>query len=128
MRISDWSSDVCSSDLRTRFSTEGQASHEGWEGWRGVFAPLFDIREENPPDRFRAEIDVFDLDTLIVAKIAFDGVQQTGFRSRELIRRSGLDHYAIELCLENDGYHCEGDNGDARSEEHTSELQSLMRI
>src|SRR3546814_12902485 len=35
------------------------------------------------------------------------------FRSRELIRRSGLDHYAIELCLENDGYHCEGDNGDA---------------
>jgi len=98
---------------RTRFSTEGQSSHEGWEGWRGVFAPLFDIREENPPDRFRAEIDVFDLDTLIVAKIAFDGVQQTGFRSRELIRRSGLDHYAIELCLENDGYHCEGDNGDA---------------
>src|SRR3546814_8835422 len=42
---------------RTRFSTEGQSSHAGWEGWRGVFAPLFDIREENPPDRFRAEID-----------------------------------------------------------------------
>jgi len=93
---------------RTLFSTDGLTSHEGWEAWRGVLAPLFDIREENAPDQFRAEIDAFDLSTMIVARIAFGGVRQTGVRSPELIRRSGLDHYAIELCLHNDGYLCEG--------------------
>jgi AraC-like DNA-binding protein len=93
---------------RTLFSTEGLTSHEGWEAWRGIMAPLFDVREENAPDRFRAEIDAFDLGTMMVARIAFGGVRQTGFRSRELIRRGGLDHVAIELCLRNDGYLCEG--------------------
>jgi AraC-like DNA-binding protein len=96
---------------RTLFSTDGLTGHEGWEAWRDVLAPLFDIREENAPDRFRAEIDAFDLNRMIVARIAFSGIQQTGFRSPELIRRSGLDHYAIELCLENDGYLCEGRGG-----------------
>lgn len=98
---------------RTRFSTEGLSGGEGWEAWRGVFAPIFDIREENAPDAFRAEIDAFDLQTMLVARLAFGGVRQTGLRSRELIRRSGLDHYAIELCLGNDGYLCEGRNGTA---------------
>ena len=96
---------------RTLFSTDGLTSHEGWEAWCGILAPLFDIREDNAPDRFRAEIDAFDLDSMIVARIAFGGIRQTGFRSPELIRRSGLDHYAIELCLENDGYLCEGRGG-----------------
>ena len=96
---------------RMRFSTEGLSGHEGWEAWRSVFAPLFDIREEDAPDAFRAEIDAFDLRTMILARIVFGGVRQTGLRSRELIRRSGLDHYTIELCLENDGYLCEGRNG-----------------
>jgi AraC-like DNA-binding protein len=50
---------------------------------------------------------------MIVARIAFGGIRQTGFRSPQLIRRSGLDHYAIELCLENDGYLCEGRGGSA---------------
>lgn len=98
---------------RTRFSTEGLSGGEGWEAWRGVFAPVFDIREESPPDAFRAEVDAFDLGAMIVARIAFGGVRQTGWRTPELIRRSGLDHYAIELCLTNDLYLCEGREGTA---------------
>jgi len=96
---------------RTRFSTDGLSTGEGWEAWRNVFAPVFDIRQENAPDRFEAEIDAFDLRAMVVARIAFSGARQTGLRSRELISRSGLDHYAIELCLESDQYLCEGRNG-----------------
>jgi len=97
----------------TRFSTNGLSGDEGWEAWRGMLAPLFDIREENAPHRFRAEIDAFDLRKMLVARLAFGGVRQTGLRSPELIRRSGLDHYAVELCLENDGYLCESGSGTA---------------
>ncbi|WP_186766985.1 helix-turn-helix domain-containing protein [Devosia ginsengisoli] len=102
---------------RTGFSTDGLSSHEGWEAWRNVFAPLFDIKEEaDEPATFRADIDAFELPTMVVAQIAFGGVSQTGLRSKELIRRSDLDHYAIELCLESDGYLCEGRNGTAEIE------------
>jgi AraC-like DNA-binding protein len=99
---------------RTRFSTEGLAGREGWTAWRSVFAPLFDIKEADEPAAFRADIDAFELPTMVVARIDFCGVQQTGLRSGELIRASGLDHYAIELCLESDLYCCEGRNGTAR--------------
>lgn len=98
---------------RTRFSTEGLSSREGWEAWRGVFAPLFDVKEADEPASFRAEIDAFEMSTMVVAQIAFGGVQQTGFRSKDLVRRSSLDHYAIELCLESDLYLCEGRDGTA---------------
>ena len=99
---------------RTRFSTEGLSSREGWDAWREVFAPLFDVKEVDEPARFRAEIDAFETSTMVVAQIAFGGVLQTGLRSKDLVRRSSLDHYAIELCLESDGYFCEGRDGTAK--------------
>src|SRR3546814_2362584 len=86
MRISDWSSDVCSSDLRP---------HAGW------IISLLDVTKEH------SEL--------------------------ELIRqRAEHLHHTVEMnpqlpwCGEADGRLVEVT--DRRSEEHTSELQSLMRI
>src|SRR3546814_8685116 len=84
MRISDWSSDVCSSDLL--FMTN-LAPKRSWE------------------------------DT--------DGRDSNGKRPRG-DRRLGLCHQRVRLC----GLGCQPAvaAGGTRSEEHTSELQSLMRI
>src|SRR3546814_9882829 len=87
MRISDWSSDVCSSDLR----------HERHpRGVRRQQAGRRDRREQQLPDPRERE------DRL---------------RRRRQGRRRGKS-----------GRRPEAGTGKARSEEHTSELQSLMRI
>src|SRR3546814_1035981 len=83
MRISDWSSDVCSSDLR-RQSDDDAASQPRMAGDAGAASARL--------RRFR----------LFGARS----------RSRALRRRGGGEPYAAVR----------------RSEEHTSELQSLMRI
>src|SRR3546814_5180423 len=97
MRISDWSSDVCSSDLRLPFlctrsccasrnSRTAIIRSSGWKtGWRGW------IRHEG--------------DHLAQSQM-WDVAQDIGHPGGDP-RRKG--------------------RGDRRSEEHTSELQSLMR-
>src|SRR3546814_3855092 len=82
MRISDWSSDVCSSDLRV-----------------GANAVRF---EQAAADRFAAAGDLDDAVARGRLPFAHDGVRGGG--------KSGIS------------------KGGGRSEEHTSELQSLMRI
>src|SRR3546814_4976276 len=104
MRISDWSSDVCSSDLeinlRARaFGTLGQILHAGDE--RRDTDPATD------PDLTGAiivecEASIRPLDPDLLADMEFFG------QAPRMIPQSL------------------GDEG--RSEEHTSELQSLMRI
>src|SRR3546814_3515913 len=90
MRISDWSSDVCSSDLR---ACAGDAPGQ--------------------PSRlaFRLSAGAVERDAMIVAGFGF---------------RHGASLASLESALER------ATGGmiavDARSEEHTSELQSLMRI
>src|SRR3546814_4021502 len=84
MRISDWSSDVCSSDLRL---LKGEARH----GWRSEDDELRRPRPWPLPHR----LDVGSEHLL------------GGGDHRRQCRRDGRGH---------------------RSEEHTSELQSLMRI
>src|SRR3546814_9382874 len=92
MRISDWSSDVCSSDLENERRPRPARSRHLWR------------RAQLPPDGgpYRA--------VLIAAKTVSKG--------RPAARVAGLF-----LCGARSG-------GSARlkSEEHTSELQSLMRI
>src|SRR3546814_1181663 len=98
MRISDWSSDVCSSDL---------APH-GRE-WR-VTDELYNYRR-NPWPRVH-----------VVATVDEDGYDGGTM---------GVDH-PIAWCHAPDKgrawYTGLGHRGQMRSEEHTSELQSLMRI
>src|SRR3546814_3997643 len=104
MRISDWSSDVCSSDL------------------------LLIGAGVEPPADFR----VFALDVLAHHDEVDVGGPAPGQRRRHAFQQAHRAHVGveIELATQRDQQAPERDMvGDAgRSEEHTSELQSLMRI
>src|SRR3546814_3874712 len=86
MRISDWSSDVCSSDLR------GAASDLALSAYLDGFEPVEPVLAARDPDLMaKIELAMGDLRSAI-----------------------GKGRPIAEV--------------EARSEEHTSELQSLMRI
>src|SRR3546814_2288829 len=107
MRISDWSSDVCSSDLRKSTDT----------------APRFCGK---PPMRIsvkaRKRIGQPEMNTLDCSPMVFNGLSSWFLRENQvddgeaLIGGSDTD--------DQEGAWLEP----GRSEEHTSELQSLMRI
>src|SRR3546814_9013517 len=108
LRMSDWSSDVCSSDLfKRRFHgpVHDRIAHE----------EEFDPRPRDEPilPRFVGTVIDPQLETAIVCKVQLmildrlDGLRRSvvGGECEGCVRRLGI-----------------------RSEEHTSELQSLMRI
>src|SRR3546814_3974279 len=121
MRISDWSSDVCSSDL-TAFGLV-DAALEDFEAREGVFdavavghlaqlvAVLGAFEAIDDARLARAGFAQLFLQLGDVALIAGQRVVEDGDLGLEL-----LGHVAGLLLF------------DERSEEHTSELQSLMRI
>src|SRR3546814_2054027 len=107
MRISDWSSDVCSSDLEAELLSAAN----------GVVLRIGDRIETKVPGRI-----VFDsvpaglaarpvLSATVVSEAAGEAVLDLGYLT------GGLDWQADYV-----------GRLDGRSEEHTSELQSLMRI
>src|SRR3546814_1778215 len=96
MRISDWSSDVCSSDL-TKIEigpVNPLHRHSEWSGGQPVVV-----------ERHRLQM-----------------LDQRRTRVPGRVRRKAGDVVALEAR----DRHC--NEADRRSEEHTSELQSLMRI
>src|SRR3546814_2921478 len=96
MRISDWSSDVCSSDL---IAFRNQPLRDVDEVVERVLAPVGLARQIPFPPQIVAAADMRD------------GIDHAAVDEAESRRRkAGRDAIAI------------------RSEEHTSELQSLMRI
>src|SRR3546814_4510326 len=95
MRISDWSSDVCSSDLVVLTRAFTSLGHELGLDWAQANATR--ITSGDPWER------------LLLAGLARDFQQ---LRLEFLGRTEGLDPQKLV---------------DDRSEEHTSELQSLMR-
>src|SRR3546814_7542023 len=104
MRISDWSSDVCSSDLD---------SHTGTQGAFGALAWGIGSSEAE---------HALATGTLRVRKPATMRVTVTG-RLADGVGAKDLALHIIALVGS------DGAQGHAvRSEEHTSELQSLMRI
>src|SRR3546814_5498136 len=117
MRISDWSSDVCSSDLNLVAGRADVGRNRGADLERTVNLAALDVQVERRDKveiilvgRRRAKVflgDADDLDRRILV---------------ELVRPEGhLDAVAV---LDNPAVLAD----DLRSEEHTSELQSLMRI
>src|SRR3546814_7144349 len=110
MRISDWSSDVCSSDLVV-LPLLGSSSVRDGTATLGTFAagvspvtPVFEI--DNVPLR-NSIIGLYVVDT------------RAGLLDADkLVNEVALDRYSFIR----DAYI------QRRSEEHTSELQSLMRI
>src|SRR3546814_5135241 len=107
MRISDWSSDVYSSDLRPWRSLRRQ---RGGRRWRRRSQGPKECGRESPSEPLRAH---------------GLGSYGTSLMTRRMFRR-------VRFCA----FHCaviENNKGtrstrNPRSEEHTSELQSLMRI
>src|SRR3546814_7343942 len=104
MRISDWSSDVCSSDLQSFLSPHSNQRDDEYGGSlenrsRFLIETLDAVRAVWPENRPL---------TLRLGVIEFDGREETFEESIELARRFAARGL--------------------RSEEHTSELQSLMRI
>src|SRR3546814_4820106 len=95
LRISDWSSDVCSSDLRRHICGIPELGHHIVERAKGVPEQRHDPHRPQVPRRF----DNFGHVRLPLQK----------------------DYGKLSF------FACPG-NAVIRSEEHTSELQSLMRI
>src|SRR3546814_2730640 len=113
MRISDWSSDVCSSDLHST----GSASNRNRE------------RTEA-----RLELGLNKAPALFADRTDF--IAQGG-RIDDRPVRTAFEHRLLKPRLALHGVRCREQNAAhrgtvagkrARSEEHTSELQSLMRI
>src|SRR3546814_2438461 len=114
MRISDWSSDVCSSDLAHPLfgGTQDECQRAGHD----------EIEDgDRAPDLDRAKVGGHDLLALAGQLADADDDEQRGvFQTDDALVAERRDHAA------------EGDGADdveqhLRSEEHTSELQSLMR-
>src|SRR3546814_4504766 len=122
MRISDWSSDVCSSDLARR-AIEGDARLDAVED-EGIA-----LRPGDADVGFGVE---FQAHRATIAKLAVDDIAGAGPAFRFLEQRmidddpelviGKVDRLVVFIpTLPRIG-------ADQRSEEHTSELQSLMRI
>src|SRR3546814_4673475 len=111
MRISDWSSDVCSSDL--------PLFPEGFYNEINVIAQVLSYDGETEPDIVAM---IAASAALTISGVPFMGPiggARVGYKDGEYLLNPSLDQVKEgELDLVVAG----------RSEEHTSELQSLMRI
>src|SRR3546814_2398047 len=119
LRISDWSSDVCSSDLLTRPNN----------GARAPFGPHFALIDLEMLRR-----QLLDLINGDAARIGAHEICQHALREFKIDLppgERGIGDQLVEsaLHLPNIGADITGQEiNNSRSEEHTSELQSLMRI
>src|SRR3546814_4936873 len=108
MRISDWSSDVCSSDL-----DDGDASLAQFADQFPHVAAQFDV---DPGGRFVQEEHArFVGERLGDHHAALHAAGQFQYLAVALVPQRQVAQYLLDI-------------GVVRSEEHTSELQSLMRI
>src|SRR3546814_3279590 len=113
MRISDWSSDVCSSDL---------ASSQAWQrrrdgGYRSCFrVPLAEMQhvDRHSGAQYRRQ------------QIGDGHHEACGGQQPERPARPPVEARAVRVAREH--HRLEVAAEQQRSEEHTSELQSLMRI
>src|SRR3546814_1184354 len=97
MRISDWSSDVCSSDLLSRYGARVEIANITSEG-----VSVADVILDQAAER--------DANLLVIGAYSHPRTTEILFGG---VTRSLLSSARVPLL---------------RSEEHTSELQSLMRI
>src|SRR3546814_2405259 len=113
MRISDWSSDVCSSDLPVQRALRLAGAHEDRPtAHRILLVPVAGQRDVQivgrAPEKLAAQADIVLALNPAVGRDIIDGAAAAGRRHGDARREPVRQR--------------------ARSEEHTSELQSLMRI
>src|SRR3546814_3168909 len=102
MRIIDWSSDVCSSDLNVFLLCEGR--HQYWPSGRSIPGNLRErFRRQSKTRYFRGE-------------------------GNELLEITCYWRQSQWPFVDGSDVRCKGRGPGDSSEEHTSELQSLMRI
>src|SRR3546814_1757198 len=108
MRISDWSSDVCSSDLDMKVSVEGDRLRAIGK----TLDPSIVNGESIGFLRFNARGAELFLDEIERAMKSEQGLKQWYLSAIDTIAKASGEVGTLSI----------------RSEEHTSELQSLMRI
>src|SRR3546814_4179582 len=123
MRISDWSSDVCSSDLAYYLGRViDEADDIGASFFEVTTAAAFLAFSEHPADGCVIEVGLggrLDATNVITAPAAC-GIAQLG-----IDHQAFLGDTLLEIAAEKAGI---AQSGAPRTEGHTSELQSLMRI
>src|SRR3546814_10714356 len=107
MRMSDWSSDVCSSDLKERLRVQVL---------RNLIDETLQIQEAAAND---IKVDKAEIDQSYERVAA--NFRQSPAQFDQYLRQQGSSSASIKRQIE-------GELAWSRSEEHTSELQSLMRI
>src|SRR3546814_6286266 len=103
MRISDWSSDVCSSDLEKSPAGNQSAPSACWRAQAAVRSPAAAVA------------------SAVSSVLPDQNFSSANFSSRRGPIRGKPSVATVTVMVFNP------DDGAARSEEHTSELQSLMR-
>src|SRR3546814_8448500 len=117
MRISDWSSDVCSSDLSGKHWQDGERAVGIEDFVSSVFVRLFMMNGGD--DRHFVIAPACNIDMRGLSRGGMSSLRRDEQRCGQ--DYSVLQRYAYLILIP-------FDMGGARSEEHTSELQSLMRI
>src|SRR3546814_10739712 len=145
MRISDWSSDVCSSDLDLIYARPGQGLAAGQAeltralGFGTEHLSLYQLTIE-PGTRFATEAaagrltipdadaaaDLFEATRAMTAAVGLPAYEISNHARPGAESRHNLTYWRYGDYL-GVGPGAHGRRG-GRSEEHTSELQSLMRI
>src|SRR3546814_2899679 len=115
MRISDWSSDVCSSDLATRERPLAAERRRGGEDDARVDCGKAVIIEAKLDEGVVRQVGNHDIGGFDEAAHDFAAFGAAGLEGQAALGAVHLHEHRARSVL-------------GRSEEHTSELQSLMRI
>src|SRR3546814_9784237 len=116
MRISDWSSDVCSSDLMLVRREEVTGPILPLRNYARIEDAIAAIHRHAPPQ--------------VIHYFGRDPAERRHVLGRTLSSAIAIDGRALSATKTGKDLALDVDDGEAgfRSEEHTSELQSLMRI
>src|SRR3546814_2753551 len=123
MRISDWSSDVCSSDLERHPKALGRPAREVWADIWDVIGPQF--------EKVIAEGEGFSTFDRMLPMVRDGAVRETywNYSFTPIRGESGAVAGVFNQGHETtEGIIYERNREDERSEEHTSELQPIKRI
>src|SRR3546814_3378932 len=128
MRISDWSSDVCSSDLQ-QSAGDGAGAAAELDDVLVVLAA--DMLRHQAAERRRGGRDGGHADRVLEEATEVEPMGSPLPVGAPLGRSVQLFDHDLSMLKEMQsimGFFCAGQLARIRSEEHTSELQSLMRI